>query len=51
MIVWLFIPSIRADTHLGPDGTRLKHNAQAKIRSLYKHAGLVVYENMRETNI
>ena len=34
--------SLRAETHSGPDGTRLEQNAHAR---LYKHAGRVVYEN------
>ena len=28
-----------AETHFGPDGTRLKQNAQARLKSLYMHAG------------
>ena len=27
--------SYRAETHLGPDGTRLEQNAQARLKSLY----------------
>ena len=29
-----FNRSLRAETRLGPDGTRLKQNAQAKLKSL-----------------
>ena len=39
----LFNRLLRAETHLGPDGTRFKQNAQAI--SLYKHAGQLVYGN------
>ena len=35
----MFKRSLRAETHLGPDGTRLEQNAQARLKSLYKHAG------------
>ena len=35
-------------THLGPDGTRLKQNAQARLKSLYKHADQLVYENVKK---
>ena len=28
--LYMFNWSLRADTHLGPDGTRLEQNAQAK---------------------
>ena len=38
------------ETHLGPDGTRLKRNAQARLKSLYKHAGQLVYYGKRERN-
>ena len=41
-IVSLFNGSLRVETHLGPDGTRLKQNVQAKLKSLYKHAGQLV---------
>ena len=37
-----------AETHLGPDGTRLKQNAQARLKSLCKHAGQLVYENVKK---
>ena len=32
--VCLFNRSLRAETHLGPDGTRLEQNAQARLKSL-----------------
>ena len=44
----LFNRLLRAETHLGPDGTRLKQNAQARLKSLYKHAGRLVYENVEK---
>ena len=44
----MFNWSLRAETHLGPDGTRLKQNAQAWLKSLYKHAGQLVYENIKK---
>ena len=34
-----FDRSLRAETHLGPDGTRLEQSAQARLKSRYKHAG------------
>ena len=40
--VCLFNQSLRAETHLGPDGTRLEQSAQARLKSLYKHAGQLV---------
>ena len=46
-VVCLFNRSLRAETHLGPDGTRLKQNAQARLKSLYKHAGQLVYGNVK----
>ena len=39
LFVCLFNQSLHAETHLGPDGTRLKQNAQARLKSLHKHAG------------
>ena len=30
--VCLFNQSLHAETHLGPDGTRLKQNAQARVK-------------------
>ena len=45
--VCLFNRSLRTETHLGPDGTRLKQNAQAKLKSLYKHAGQLVCGNVK----
>ena len=39
LFVCLFKRSLRAETHLGSDGTRLEQNAQARLKSLYKHAG------------
>ena len=44
----LFSRSLRAETHLGPDGTRLKQYAQAILESLYKHAGQLVHENVKK---
>ena len=44
--------SLRAETHLGPDGTRPEQNVLARLKSLYKHAGQLVYENVkRETDL
>ena len=40
--------SLRAEAHLGPNGTRLEQNAQARLKSLYKHAGQLVYENVKK---
>ena len=48
LFVCLFNRLLRAETHLGPDGTRLKQNAQARLQSLYKHAGQLVYENVKK---
>ena len=31
--------SLLVEIHLGPDGTRLKQNVQARLKSLYKQAG------------
>ena len=45
--LYMFNWSLRADTHLGPDGTRLKQNAQARLKILYKHAGQLVYGNVK----
>ena len=47
LFVCLFNRSLRAETHLGPDGTRLEQNAQAMLKSLYKHAGQLVYGNVK----
>ena len=47
LFVCLFNRLLRAETHLGPDGTRLKRNAQARLQSL-KHAGQLVYENVKK---
>ena len=48
----LFNRSLRANTHLGPDGTRLEQNAQARLKRLCKHAGQLLYENLkRETDL
>ena len=33
--------------HLSPDGTQLKQNAQAWLKGLYKHAGHLVYGNLK----
>ena len=42
---------LHTETHLGPDGTRLKQNVQVRLQSLYKHAGQLVYVNVkRETD-
>ena len=38
-VTYLFNRSPRAETHFGPDETRLEQNAQARLKSLYKHAG------------
>ena len=38
----LFTWSLRMETHLGPDGTRLEQNAQARLKSLFKYAGQLV---------
>ena len=46
--VCLFNRLLRAETHLGPDGTRLEQNAQARLKSLYKHAGQLVYETVKK---
>ena len=52
LFVCLFNRSLRVETHLGPDGTRPEQNAQARLKSLYKHAGQLVYENLkRETDL
>ena len=48
LFVCLFNRSLRAETHLGPDGTRLKQNAQTRLKSQYKHAGQLVYENIKK---
>ena len=48
LFVCLFNRLLRAEKHLGPDGTRLKQNAQARLKSLYKHAGQLVYENVKK---
>ena len=45
--VCLFNRSLRMETHLGPDGSRLEQSAQARLKSLCKHAGQLVYENVR----
>ena len=47
LFVCLFNRSLRTETHLGPDGTRLKQNAQARLKSLYKHAGQLVCGNVK----
>ena len=36
---------------MGPDGTRLKQNDQAMLKSLYKHAGQLVYGKEREADL
>ena len=41
----LFKWLLHVETHLGPDGTRLTQNAQARLKSVYKHAGQLVYGN------
>ena len=52
LFVCLFNRSLRAETHLGPDGTGLEQNAQARLKSLHKHAGQLVYGNVkRETDL
>ena len=47
LFVCLFNRSLSAETHLGPDETRLKQNAQARLKSLYKVAGQLVYGNVK----
>ena len=48
----LFNRSLRVETHLGPDGTRLEQNAQTRLKSLYKHGGQLVYGNVKgETDL
>ena len=42
--------SFHEKTHLGPDGTRLKQNIQARLKILLKHAGPMVYGNITERN-
>ena len=52
LFVCLFNRSLRAETHLGPYGTRPERNAQARLKSLFKHAGQLVYENVKtETDL
>ena len=51
--VCLFNRSLHGETHLGPDGTRLEKNPEARLKTLYKHAGQLVYgngERERETD-
>ena len=31
--MYLFNRSLRAETHLGPDGTRIKQNSQARLKA------------------
>ncbi len=31
----MFIRSLRAETHLGPDGSRLEQNAQVRLKNAY----------------
>ena len=51
-VVCLFNRSLPAETHLGPDGTRPERNAQTRLKSLYRHAGQLVYENVKtETDL
>ena len=38
---------LHSETHLGADRTRLEQNAQARLKSLYKHAGQMVYGNAK----
>ena len=38
------------ETHLDPDRTRLKQNSRARLKSLYKHAGQLVYGNVKREN-
>ena len=47
LFVCLFNWSLRAETHLSPDVTSFKQNAQARLKSLYKHAGQLVYGNVK----
>ena len=46
-VVILFNRLLRAETHLGSVRTILEHNAQARVKSLYKHAGQLVYGNVK----
>ncbi len=43
VFVCLFTHLLLAETHLGPDGTRLGEMFKPGFISLYKYAGLVVY--------
>ena len=44
LFICLTSRSVRRQTWvLTPDGTRLEQNAQARLKSLYKHAGQLVY--------
>ena len=43
----LFTRSLRAEIHLGSDGTRLELNVEDRLLKAYKYAGLVVYGNKR----
>ena len=54
LFICLFNRSLRAETHLGPDGTRLEQNAQVRLKSLGWPNGLygnVKRERERETNL
>ena len=42
--------TLHAETHLGPDGTKLKQNAQAGLKAHkrpFEHVGHVVYGNIK----
>ena len=52
LFVCLFNRSLRTETHLGPDGTRLKRNVQARLKSLYKACWPIGLGNVkRETDL
>ena len=50
--MYLFNRSLRAETHLGPDGTRLKQNAQAKLKAYISMLAIGLWKSKeRETQI
>ena len=51
-VICLFNWSLCVETHIGPDGAvaRLEQNTQAGQNSLYKHAGRLVYGNVKKRN-
>ena len=46
-VVCLTGRSAQCGDTMGPDGTRLEQNAQTRLKSLYKHAGQLVYGNVK----